>query len=100
MLSIFRFLILTCVLCGLMSPVFANVRTNDLFLALQQKDWQRAHKIAQTLDAAHGKGEWLSAGMTPSQIADHLKISASTIDKYVVSAKKKLNARTRDHAVA
>jgi DNA-binding CsgD family transcriptional regulator len=44
--------------------------------------------------------EWLSAGMTPQQIADHLKISASTIDKYVVSAKKKLNARTRDHAVA
>ncbi len=43
--------------------------------------------------------EWLSAGLNPQQIADHLKISTSTIDKYIVGAKKKLNARTRDHAV-
>jgi DNA-binding CsgD family transcriptional regulator len=43
--------------------------------------------------------EWLSAGLTPQQIADYLNISTSTIDKYIVGAKKKLNARTRDHAV-
>ncbi len=43
--------------------------------------------------------EWLSAGLNPQQIADHLKISTSTIDKYIVSSKKKLKARTRDHAV-
>lgn len=44
--------------------------------------------------------EYLTVGFTPDQIADYLGISSSTIDKYIVSSKRKLNARTRDHAVS
>lgn len=44
--------------------------------------------------------EWLASGLRPDQIADRLAIGYRTVDKYVVSAKYKLNATTRDHAVA
>ena len=43
---------------------------------------------------------WLAAGLRPDEIADKLAIGYRTVDKYIVSAKEKLNARTRDHAVA
>ena len=60
-LSMFRLLILASALGMLTFPTFANVRINDLFTALQQKEWQRAHQIAQTIDASHGKGDVLKA---------------------------------------
>jgi DNA-binding CsgD family transcriptional regulator len=44
--------------------------------------------------------EWLASGINPQQIADRLNIGYRTVDKYIVSAKQKLKARTRDHAVA
>jgi DNA-binding CsgD family transcriptional regulator len=43
---------------------------------------------------------WLSAGLRPDEIADKLAIGYRSVDKYIVSAKEKLNARTRDHAVS
>ncbi len=42
----------------------------------------------------------LAAGLRPDQIADRLGIGAGSVDKYIVNAKDKLSARTRDHAVA
>jgi DNA-binding CsgD family transcriptional regulator len=42
----------------------------------------------------------LAAGYRPDQIADRLHRSHKTIDKYIQSAKRKLKASTRDHAVA
>ena len=44
--------------------------------------------------------EWLTVGLRPDQIADRLSIGYRTVDKYIDSAKRKLNARTRDQAVA
>jgi DNA-binding CsgD family transcriptional regulator len=44
--------------------------------------------------------EWLAAGLRPDQIADRLAIGAPSIEKYIISAKRKLKAATRDHAVA
>ena len=44
--------------------------------------------------------EWLAAGLRPDQIADRLLIGKKSIDKYILSARAKLNAATRDHAVA
>ena len=43
---------------------------------------------------------WLAAGLRPDEIADRLVIGYRRVDKYVVIAKEKLRARTRDHAVA
>lgn len=43
---------------------------------------------------------WLAAGLRPDHIADRLGVGAGTVDKYIVNAKEKLSARTRDHAVA
>lgn len=43
---------------------------------------------------------WLAAGLRPDQIADRLGVGAGSVDKYIVNAKEKLSARTRDHAVA
>jgi DNA-binding CsgD family transcriptional regulator len=43
---------------------------------------------------------WLVAGLRPDQIADRLAISSKSVEKYILSAKKKLKATTRDHAVA
>lgn len=43
---------------------------------------------------------WLVAGLRPDQIADRLKVGASSIEKYIYGAKFKLKAATRDHAVA
>lgn len=42
----------------------------------------------------------LAAGHRPDEIAHRLGIGAGTVDKHIVSAKEKLSARTRDHAVA
>jgi len=43
---------------------------------------------------------WLANGYRPDQIAYRLNIGYRTVDKYINSAKRKLNARTRDQAVA
>lgn len=43
---------------------------------------------------------WLACGLRPDQIADRLGIGYRTVDKYINSAKAKLRATTRDHAVA
>jgi len=43
--------------------------------------------------------EWLSAGFRPDQISEQMNISSKTIEKYICSAKQKLNANTRDHAI-
>lgn len=43
---------------------------------------------------------WLVMGLRPDEIADKLSVGYRTVDKYVVSAKAKLGANTRDHAVA
>ncbi|EEW25684.1 helix-turn-helix transcriptional regulator [Rhodobacter ferrooxidans] len=43
---------------------------------------------------------WLAAGLRPDQIAETLGIGYRTVDKYIVSARGKLRARTRDQAVA
>lgn len=42
----------------------------------------------------------LAMGLRPDQIAHRFRIGAGTVDKYIVAAKAKLAARTRDHAVA
>ncbi len=43
---------------------------------------------------------WLMIGMRPDEIADKLAIGYRSVDKSIVSAKKKLGANSRDHAVA
>lgn len=43
---------------------------------------------------------WLVMGLRPDEIADKLFVGYRTVDKYIVSAKAKLGANTRDHAVA
>lgn len=43
---------------------------------------------------------WLASGLRPSQIAGRLKIGSHSVDKYINSARAKLHAKTRDHAVA
>ena len=43
---------------------------------------------------------WLAAGLVPEQISDRLTISKKTIEHHISKAKDKLNASTRDHAVA
>ena len=43
---------------------------------------------------------YLAVGLRPVDICWKLKISEKTLEKYIKSAKDKLNARTRDHAVA
>jgi len=43
---------------------------------------------------------WLAMGLRPDEIADQLTVGYRTIDKYIVAAKEKLGANSRDHAVA
>lgn len=43
---------------------------------------------------------WLATGLRPDEIAHKLAVGYRTIDKYIVSAKTKLDANSRDHAVA
>ncbi len=43
---------------------------------------------------------WLASGLRPDQIADRLNIGSKSIEKYIKSAREKLKANTRDHAVA
>lgn len=43
---------------------------------------------------------WLVVGMRPDEIADKLAIGYRSVDKYIVSAKNKLGANSRDQAVA
>lgn len=43
---------------------------------------------------------WLVMGLRPDEISDKIGIGYRTIDKYIVSAKEKLDANSRDHAVA
>ena len=43
---------------------------------------------------------WLSRGMNSEQIADRLSIARITVDTHIGSAKRKLNAATREHALA
>ena len=43
---------------------------------------------------------WLANGFRPEQIAHRLNIGYRTVDKYINNAKRKLNAKTRDQAVA
>lgn len=43
---------------------------------------------------------WLVMGLRPDEIADKMCIGYRAIDKYIVSAKDKLDANSRDHAVA
>ncbi len=43
---------------------------------------------------------WLALGLRPDEIALNLQVGYRTVDKYIVSARQKLGARTRDHAVA
>ena len=43
---------------------------------------------------------WLAGGLRPDQIAERLSIGYRTVDKYINSSKQKLNASTRDQAVA
>jgi DNA-binding NarL/FixJ family response regulator len=42
----------------------------------------------------------LAEGLTGKQCAKHLSVSLDTIQKHVVSTKRKLRANTRAHAVA
>ena len=44
--------------------------------------------------------KWLANGLRPHEIADRLNIGYRTVDKYIAGFKRKLDARTRDHAVA
>jgi DNA-binding CsgD family transcriptional regulator len=43
---------------------------------------------------------WLAMGLRPEEIADQLNIGYRCVDKYIVSAKDRLGAKSRDHAVA
>lgn len=43
---------------------------------------------------------WLAVGLRPEQIADRFGIGDKSIEKYIAGARRKLKARTRDHAVA
>lgn len=44
--------------------------------------------------------KWLAAGLRNDRISERLNISLATVNFHVVSAKKKLGARTREQAVA
>lgn len=44
--------------------------------------------------------KWLASGLRPEEIAFRLGIGYRTVDKYINGAKGKLNATTRDQAVA
>lgn len=44
--------------------------------------------------------KWLSGGLRNDRIAEKLGISLATVNFHVVSAKQKLGAQTREHAVA
>ena len=39
-------------------------------------------------------------GLRASEVAERLNISEKTLEKYVYNAKRKLGAKTRDHAIA
>jgi DNA-binding CsgD family transcriptional regulator len=43
---------------------------------------------------------WLAMGLRPEEIADQLKIGYRSVDKYIVSAKNRLGAKSPDHAGA
>jgi len=43
---------------------------------------------------------WLAVGMRSQEIANHLDISIKTVEKHIASGRKRLNATTREHAVA
>ncbi len=43
---------------------------------------------------------WLVMGLRPDEIAEKLSVGYRSVDKYIVSAKEKLGANSRDHAVA
>ncbi|WP_419719600.1 helix-turn-helix domain-containing protein [Maritalea porphyrae] len=44
--------------------------------------------------------ELLAVGLRPANIGVQLQISRRTVESYIESAKLKLNARTRDQAIA
>ena len=43
---------------------------------------------------------WLALGVRPAQIAKKLGIGSKSVEKYIGSARLKLQAKTRDQAVA
>lgn len=43
---------------------------------------------------------WLAVGLRPDRIANKMGVSEKAIEKYVLGARRKLKASTRDHAVA
>lgn len=43
---------------------------------------------------------WLAVGLRPDRIADRFGVGDKSIEKYIAGARRKLKARTRDHAVA
>lgn len=43
---------------------------------------------------------WLAIGLRVQEIAERLEISGKTVEKHIASARKRLDARTREQAVA
>lgn len=63
----------------------------------------RAQHLSQLVNLSKREVEcltWLAVGRRPQQIADRLGLSDKTIEKHFASARRKLRATTRDHAVA
>lgn len=43
---------------------------------------------------------WLAVGLRSQEMAEEMGISVKTVEKHIASGRKRLNATTREHAVA
>lgn len=83
---------------------FWNERSRDILAICGMLDiGMRRHHIGEVVCLSPREKEcltWLAVGMRPDQIASRLSIGGKSVEKYIASAKVKLKAATRDHAVA
>ena len=77
---------------------------DNLFKILDILDNQMREKyLAQVINLSPREKEvlqWLAAGLRPKQVAEKMQIGYRTVDKYIISAKTKLKAKSRDQAIA
>jgi DNA-binding CsgD family transcriptional regulator len=93
-----------------------DVVSDDDFDTYWQEHGERLRQICQILDAGirgpHAGSlvaltpreqdclSYIAIGLRPAEICWHLAISEKTLEKHIMTAKSKLGAKTRDHAVA
>jgi DNA-binding CsgD family transcriptional regulator len=93
-----------------------DVASDQAFDAYWQDHGESLRQICQILDAGirgpHARSlvpltpreqdclSYIAIGLRPAEICWHLAISEKTLEKHVMTAKSKLGAKTRDHAVA